>query len=126
MTQAAGAAPTSALREAQPSNLFLLRLREAVEAVGLLAPVADAQYSSVLEANLAMELRQWLFHTARFPFAQVALDFTVSGDATAAESGGATSGPVSSSGTGSAGSMLIHLSCPSGSATSYDFTIDWD
>ncbi len=79
MTQAAGAAPTSALREAQPSNLFLLRLREAVEAVGLLAPVADAQYSSVLEANLAMELRQWLFHTARFPFAQVALDFTVSG-----------------------------------------------
>jgi len=54
------------------------------------------------------------------------LDFAVSGAASASESGSAVSGPVSSSGSASPGSMLIHLSCANGSATSYDFTIDWD
>ncbi len=54
------------------------------------------------------------------------LDFTVSGAATAAQSGTGTSGPVFGSGTGSAGSMVVHISCPNGSATAYDFTIDWD
>ncbi len=54
------------------------------------------------------------------------LDFSVSGVATAGESGTANTGPVSASTIASSGSMVVDISCPSGSATSYDFLIDWD
>jgi hypothetical protein len=54
------------------------------------------------------------------------LDFAVSGTATAAESGSGYSGPVSASSVALTGSMVIHISCPTGSPTSYEFAIDWD
>ena len=54
------------------------------------------------------------------------LDFSVSGTASASESGTATSGPVETSATASSGSLVIDLSCPNGSPTSYEFLIDWD
>jgi len=54
------------------------------------------------------------------------LDFAVSGTATASESGSALSGPVSASSVAQSGSMVVHISCPNGSPTSYEFSIDWD
>ena len=54
------------------------------------------------------------------------LDLAVSGSATASEVGGATAGPVSVSSTASPGSMVVAVSCVSGSPTAYELTIDWD
>ncbi len=80
MAQAPGAAPVRALREAQDSGLVPLTLQQALAEVGLLGPVADAQYGVALEGHLALELRQPPYHEVRFPFASLAIDFTV-GDA---------------------------------------------
>ena len=54
------------------------------------------------------------------------LDLSVTGSTSASETGGATDGPVSVSGSASVGSMVITVSGVSGSPTSYDLLIDWD
>jgi hypothetical protein len=54
------------------------------------------------------------------------LDLDVIGTVNVSESGGATNGPVSVTGSASVGSMVVVVSCVSGSPTSYELTVDWD
>ncbi len=56
------------------------------------------------------------------------LNFVVSGAASSSETGTATTGPVETSSSASTGNgaIVVDLSCPNGSPTSYEFLIDWD
>ncbi len=67
----------SALRPAPESTMTPLTPQEALESVGLMAPVAEAQHSATLEGWLAIALERPPVHAVRFPFAAVPIDFSV-------------------------------------------------
>ena len=55
-----------------------------------------------------------------------AMSFAVTGAASASASGGISDGMATASSTATEGSMVVQLSCDSGSSAAYTFTIDWD